>query len=184
MREVDGFQTDPREGHLLIRFDTRAKENKEKSAQEGRPIFEELEYIEIIIPGERDSVHRQVREEDKQKYKRQYADWKEKRSDASVVGTPLAMWPVVSKSEIEELAFFNIKTVEQLANVSHSNAANHRGFVTLKQKAADFLAAAAGQAPLTKMRAELDERNSTIEALQRQVKELSDKFEQLNKSKK
>lgn len=180
MREVEGFSTAPQnDGSLRLRFEMLPRKNEEKSAAEGRPIFDEVEYIEIVIPGEKDNVHRPVQEKDRQRFSRQYADWKARGDKAGAAGTPLSAWPAISRAEVEELAYFNVRTVEELANVSDGNAQKYRGVQLLKQKAQDFLSAAAGEAPMTKLRSEVAERDTQIAELQRQMKEMKDLTERL-----
>ena len=54
---------------------------------------------------------------------------------------------------IAELHYSNITTVEQLANLSDANAQQYMGnFRKLRERAKNFLQAAAGEAPAIKLR--------------------------------
>ena len=58
---------------------------------------------------------------------------------SSVEGTPLAEWPIMSRSQVEELSFHNVKTVEQLVAMSDSLASQFMGMNGLKAKAKMWL---------------------------------------------
>lgn len=179
---LDGRQ---QEDNALVRFSLRPVENKEKSAAEGRPIFEDVEYVEIMTPGDKSSiVSRALRETDKQRFRRQYAAWKaDAQNSQPIIGTRLAEWPQVTRSQVEELRYFNVHTVEQLAEVSDGNIRNVGPIMALRKKAQDFVAAAKGNAPLAQLRDELAKRDNELEALRRQVAELGAALEEKRKRK-
>lgn len=158
---------------LLVQFNLHPHLNQEKTAQEGRPIYEDREYIMIIVPGDKDSiVHRPAWTKDFTRFPRQYAAFKSKNEDV-VVGTPLKLVPWLSSSQIKELDYFNIKTVEHLADVNDNVGTKFHGLQGLKKQAKDFLAAAAGAAPMVAMRTQLEQRDAQIAALQKQMEELA-----------
>lgn len=162
---------------LHVQFSLYPHPNSEKSAREGRPIFEDRLYVMIMVPGDKESiVHRPAYERDIQRFPRQYAAFKSRQGEA-VIGTPLNMVPWLTGSQVKELEYFNVRTVEQLADVTDNLAAKMHGLQSLKRQAQDFLKAAKEAAPLVELRAELDKRDSQIEALQRQLAELGSKLE-------
>jgi hypothetical protein len=55
-----------------------------------------------------------------------------------MVGTPLKVAPFLTESQVEELAFFKIRTIEQLADLADSNM-NFMGAQMLKQSAKKFI---------------------------------------------
>ena len=124
---------------LMVKFFLREKEDKTATAAEGRPIFKELEYVEIRVPGKRDALAcRPATEADKNRFPRHY-DMFKRRVEAPTEGTPLAEWPQISRSMAEELSFLRIKTVEQFVQMSDGDASKIRGGLGLKQKAKEFL---------------------------------------------
>lgn len=157
---------------LFVRFSVRPTKNEAASVSAGRPVFADTEYVEIVVPGDKQNVVlRPVRDADKQRFGRQYAAFK--AGDAEqVTGTPLSEWPAVTRSQVEELAYFKIRTVEQLAGVSDGNLKNAGPFLALRQKARDWLEKAEGGALESKLRAELDAEKLARETLQAQVAEL------------
>jgi len=171
---------DPGDARLWIKFEHRPMQNPDKSAEAGRPIFDEVEWIKIMVPGERDEVERPATEMDKARFAKQYAHWKATGAVATE-GTPLETWPVVTRAQVEELKFFKINTVEALANVPDVIGAKFMGIQGLKQKAQNYLAAAAGDAPAQKLQAELEKRDAEIATLQKALKDQSEKIDQLLK---
>lgn len=157
--------------HLLVKFYFHPKEDKAASEEEGRPVYKEVEYISITLPGTRSGVTRPARSSDKSRFPAHYQAFKD-RVDMPVEGTPLAEWPGVSRSQVEELAFSNIKTVEQLANVADSSISHHRSGVSLKQRAAQWLAQAKSSVTVADLEAKLASRDKMLDKLQAQVEKL------------
>ncbi|KPK73368.1 MAG: hypothetical protein AMJ84_02370 [Acidithiobacillales bacterium SM23_46] len=158
---------------MLVKFFVDAVKDDVATAKEGRPIFKEVEMIDIRIPGSKDNiVVRPVRPKDIDRFPRHYAAFKQRTQGESVVGTPLEQWPLLTKAQVEELKFFNIRTVEQLAGAPDSTGQKFMGFNGLKQKATDFIAAAQGSAPFIALREENESMKLTIQQMQDEMKDL------------
>jgi hypothetical protein len=171
-------------GRPAARFYMRPMKSEAKSIEAGRPVFEDVEFVEIFTPGDKlNVIDRPVRPVDKQNHPSLYAAFKAGNTDVDV-GTPLKEWPGITRGQAEELAFFRVRTVEQLAAVSDNNAATMGPILALRQKARDYLERAAGSAPLEKVRAELASRDNEIEVMRRQLKEQADAIAELRKGKK
>jgi hypothetical protein len=128
--------------NLLVKFFYKSREDKKATQSEGRPMFKEVEYVEIRVAGSRDAqACRPATFADKSRFPRHYEAF-QKRVEMPEHGTPLGEWPQISRSQIEELAFLNCKTVEQLCEMSDTNAGQIRGGQTLKAKAKDWLESA------------------------------------------
>jgi len=158
---------------LLVKFYIKARPDKAKTLEEGRPMFKDVEYIDIRIPGSRDGVGRPASDDDKSRFPLHYAAFKERTDDEHLEGTPLTEWSLVTRSQAEELAFFNCKTVEQLAAMTDGNAGNFMGIQVLKAKAVKWLEQAAEDAPALKLAAELEERDAKITEQATLIEELS-----------
>jgi hypothetical protein len=171
---------DPGDARLWIKFEHRPMQNPEKSAEAGRPIYDEVEWIKIMVPGDRDEIERPATDMDKARFAKQYLHWKSGAAEA-VTGTPLETWPAVTRAQVEELRFFKVRTVEDLANLADVVGAKFMGINDLKTKAKNFLAAAAGEAPAQKLQAELAQRDAEIATLQKALKDQSEKIDQLLK---
>lgn len=173
--------TNQHDDRLMVSFSLHPRIDNEESSKQGRPIYKDTVYIMIIVPGDKDSiVHRPAYERDFQRFPKQYAAFKNKNEN-SVVGTPLKLVPWLSSSQIKELDYFNVRTVEQLAEVNDGLATKFHGLQGLKQKAKDFLVAAKDAAPIVEMRSQLEKRDSEIQALQKQLEALAAKVEKKEK---
>ena len=142
---------------LLVRFYSAPRKDITRSREEGRLIAVDVDYIEIMQPGNKDSiVRRPATDRDKDRFAEHYRKYKAREEQQAVEGTPLEEWPAITRSQCEELRFLNIRTVEQLAAVSDSNAQNVMGINGLKQKAKDFLESSNANDKLAARIAELE----------------------------
>ena len=158
---------------LLVKFFTKAKQDATETKVQGRPIFKDIEYIDIKVPGDRHTgVCRPARERDKARFPRHYKSYKDRIEGDYVEGTPLMEWAAITRSRAEELSYFNVKTVEQLANMSDVNAQNFMGINELKRKAKDWLEAINEGLGQAELQAELTKRDAQISTLQAQVAQL------------
>jgi hypothetical protein len=166
-------KSSPDDARLMVRFELFPQINAGESESQGRPIYEDVDYITIIVPGDKDSiVHRKVWSQDMQRFPQQWAAYKSNQSQEAADGTPLSAWPPIAKSQILELAFFNVKTVDQLANLADAHAHKFAGINKLRNLAREWLAQAKDAAHITKIQAELAQRDSQIEVNARTISDL------------
>lgn len=157
---------------LLVKFYLKSTPDAAKSAAEGRPMFKEVEYVDIKIPGSRTGgACRPARQKDLERFPRHYAAFKNRIEEPND-GTPLAEWPAISRSQADELAFFNVKTVEQLAEMSDTNAGQFMGMNALREKAKAWLAKAAEGAPALALAAVVAEKDAQIAMLSERLNAL------------
>ena len=157
---------------LFVTFHLHPVLNEQKSAEEGRPIYEEQEYITIIIPGDKDNiVDRAVMQQDKERFPRQYMAF-QAREDQPQEGTPLQEWPQISKSQIEELKFFSVHTVEGLAAIPDSQSQKFLGIQLLKQKARAYIEDASLAAPFQQLQEENQALQDQMAVMQQTIEEL------------
>jgi hypothetical protein len=158
---------------LLVVFRDHYSPDHDASDREGRPMFKDAVYIKIITPGDRDNIiDREMRPEDKFRFPRQYAAFQAGQAEIGD-GTRLEEWPQISRSQVEELRYMHIRTVEQLANLKDDIMSKATGLRGLSERAKLFLEAAAGAAPALALKAELEKRDEQIAALQNSVAELT-----------
>jgi len=158
---------------LFVVFYTEAVHNEFKSTEAGRPIFDDVDCIRIHSPGSRDTTVAPADPRYQSRFPRQWAQFKAGR-EQTASGTPLKIVPWLSVSQVAELATFNIKSVESLANMPDNIANRFMNHHALKQQAAAFLEAAKGAAPLIKMQSELAKRDEQIKELQTAIKAMQD----------
>jgi hypothetical protein len=125
---------------LAVKFYLAPLQNQQKSKEEGRPIFEDKEFIKIMIPGSKSNViDRVARQTDVARFPEHYNRFKLRTDQNLIEGTRLEEWPGITRGQCEELKFFNVFTVEQLANLAASSAGNIMGIQALKTKASAYL---------------------------------------------
>ena len=161
---------------LLVKFFIKARPDQAATVKEGRPMFRDVEYVDIKVPGDRNSgVCRPARQGDLERFPRHYAAFKNRVSDDLIEGTPLAQWPLISRSQVEELSFANVKTVEQLVAMSDVNASQFMGMNVLKAKAKEWLKLAKENKSKADLAAQLKKRDDEIDELKAAVKALQAK---------
>lgn len=184
--DAEGFTqlalTQSGDERLYVVFTLHPVQDPERTAAEGRPIFMDAEYVQIQAPGDRDVIHRPATDRDRQRFPKQYAAFKAGTAEA-VIGTPLSAVPWLTRAQVEELGYFGVKSVEQLAGMADAHAQRFTGIQALKARAKDFLAAAAGEAPALKLRAELAERDNEIASLKRQLQEQAEAIAEIKRKK-
>jgi len=157
---------------LYVQFRIEPVMNNFKSAEAGRPIFDELEFIRIIVPGDKNTIiDTKVTPEYKARFREKYEAFKRNAVQATS-GTPLEVWPQMTVGLVAELKAMHITTVEQLADLPDQLAQKIMGSHQLRAKAKLFLEAAAGDAATTKLAAELEKRDIEIEAMKAQLAQL------------
>ena len=154
---------------FYVQFYVRPVMNNFRSSEAGRPIYEEKEYIRIIVPGDsKTTVDCPVDNIFRQRFEKQYEKFK-KGQEQAVDGTPLEMWPQMTVGLCAELKSMNVTTVEQLAALDDGKAQRLMGSYDLRRKAQIFLDAALGEAANNKMANELQKRDDEINMLKQQM---------------
>lgn len=157
---------------VYAKFYTVPVKDEAASATEGRPIYKDKEYVEIRAAGNQNNIVQRIATAmDRDRFSRQYEMFK-KGQDDQVVGTPLSEVTWLTKSQVEELAYVRIRTLEQLSGVNDDVCQRMVGLTDLKRKAQAFLESAEKAAPLTALQAENDELKQQVAALAAQMKEL------------
>jgi len=164
---------------LNVTFRMQPVKDEEESAKAGRPIFKPVEFVRIIAPGDRDMVDRPVWDGDRRRFAARYAKFKECGENATV-GTPLSAWPTISAAQIEELKFFSVHTVEQLADMPDGNAQKIGPLSDLRAKARLFLEAAKSNAPMERLQSELKKRDAEAENMRERMKQMEAALAQRN----
>lgn len=154
-------------GGVSVRFHEKSVQDQPASEAAGRPVYKPVVYLRKEMPGDRlHVVDRPMRESDKQEFPEQ---WKRYEAGASekMEGQPLSEWPQVSRSQVEELAYFRIRSVEQLARVPDSASGPMGPLFPLRDKARQYLDRAAAGAQEAKLVAEkeaVEAKNRELEA--------------------
>lgn len=170
--------------NLYVQFFTHPLQDKEKSLAEGRPIFVDTEYIRIMVPGDKGNVvMRSAREDDKQRFPKQYQAFKNDEAEI-MEGTPLNQWGFLTAAQIEEMKYFGIRTVENLANVTDTNAQKFMGINLLRQKAREYIEASATDAPIAQLQDDIAKRDAKISEQSELLEDLQARLAKLEKGSK
>jgi hypothetical protein len=145
---------------LLVKFFIDAVKDEKESRAAGRPIFKDAEWIDIRIPGNRDNVViRPVRADDIQRFPRHYDAFKRRiGGEEGMVGTPLAAWgwPGMTRARIEEMKYFNVRTVENIAGMADGLGQKIMGFQAMKTAAKEYLASSSSRAPMMQLQLKME----------------------------
>lgn len=160
------MKADAGDDTLLVRFSLEPKEDRKASQEAGRLICRETVYVEIMIPGNKDSiVKRPASDFDKRRFHAQFKAFENNVSQDGITGTLLEDWPGINRAQVEELKFMHIRTVEQLAKVSDGNSQNFMGIQKLKNEARAYLELSGVASDAKAMAAELETRDLEIAEL-------------------
>lgn len=152
---------------LLIRFFRAMEPNPLKTLNSGKPEFDEVECISIVVPGSSNEHVAIITDEYKERFKEEYAGWKASEG-SPITGTPLSEWTLASKSFVEMMKLHGIRSVEDLANASEAITARDTAVMTMRAKAQAWLATAGDTAAIDKITAERDALLARIAELEAQ----------------
>jgi hypothetical protein len=166
----------------ILRFYTEPVEQTALSAEQGRPVYKDVDYVGITNPGSRDE-HVAVAE--KKAKTDEYIAWAYKKwkvtQEQVVDGTPVETVPFLGKAQVMELKAINIHSLEQLATASEPALQRMMGLRDLKKKAEAYMAAAKDSAIVTKMQHELSQRDAEIASLKASMTQMSTRFDEMQK---
>lgn len=175
---------------LTVRFYSRPVRNDFQSIEQARPIFQDVDYVEIFIPGDQNTIlDTPVREDHKRRFPIQWAHYQNKHGgDPRINGTPLSQWPLLTPAMAEELKGLKFFTVESIAEASDGNImklgmAAGMAPMAFRERAQRYLEAAKGDSLATKQASELAalkaEREAAEQKHQQQIEELRQQMQAL-----
>jgi len=109
------------DSRLQVRFYKRPVQQEAETLAEGRPIYKEFDFVHICVAGDTlTEIDTYALQSHKTRFPIQWANYQNRlgADDQEVVGTPVGEWPLVSKSQAEELRAMKFHTVESIANAS------------------------------------------------------------------
>lgn len=139
--------------------------NERKTKREGAPVYQEIEMVNIIIPGSRDVVERPVEEADKARWPTQYQAFL-LNQEQPTTGIPIEEFATATESERAMMRGAKIRTVEQMANFPDGNLSKVGiGAVRLRDKARLYLDRMEKISQTTQLMNEIDALKAQIEEL-------------------
>ena len=109
------------DSRLQVRFYKRPVQQEQESLEAGRPIFKEFDFVHICVAGDTlTEIDTYALPSHKARFPIQWANYMNRvgANEPDIVGTPVSEWPIVSKSQAEELRALKFHTVEAIANAS------------------------------------------------------------------
>lgn len=140
MQGPEDFEPTGSKDRCVPRFFIKAVLNQDESTEDA-PVFDDVEYVEIFLPGSSTSrpVQR-VNDKHRKRWPKYYEAFKQ-GLEYEGEGFPLREWPRMTEGERETLASQGIYTVEQLAEMTEDVARGFGGtrYVTLCNLAQKYL---------------------------------------------
>lgn len=185
----------PNEKHgFYVDFELRPEEDREQSIKAGMPIYKDVEYAVITMPGGGLVVDKPIT--DALLYEWQHGDnrrkppspfayrayqaWKDGQ-EVPLNGTDLKNWPGVTPAQLKTCQAATVRTIEDLAN---ANADTTRklgmGGVALVQKAKAYLESAGvnkASEEVAALSVKMEALQATIEKKDRQIAELMEQLD-------
>jgi hypothetical protein len=109
------------DSRLQVRFYKRSVHQEQESMDAGRPIFKDFDFVQICVAGDSlTEIDTYALANHKTRFPIQWANYMNRQgaNDEEVIGTPVSEWPLVSKSQAEELRAMKFHTIESIANAS------------------------------------------------------------------
>ena len=168
--------------NLVATFRMHAQKNEAKTAAEGRLICDDIEVVDVRVPGSRNwqsfpalsishwavdpVTGEQVKVTYAERFAHQYRQFKAAQQQTKS-GTPLDQVPFLTEGKRAELRAQNIYTVEQLAAIDGQELKNlGPGGREQKNRAAEFIAESKSGAPSTQLVAELEAMRARMAVLE------------------
>ena len=150
------------DARLAVTFYKRSVEQKDESIAAGRPIFKEFDFVRICVPGDAlTEIDTYANQSHKARFPRQWAHYQNQvGSQEQIIGTPIEQWPLISRSQAEELKGIKFRTVEDVANCSDQQL-QRIGMIagmsphSFREKAKSFLNLASDSAEVAQREEEL-----------------------------
>ena len=146
-----------------------AKAEREKKLPD-TPIMRKIDFVTIRVPGDKTFfVHRPVWAADKIRFRARYEAFKN-ASGEPLEGTPIETLPEIKPSQVQDLTYVGVKTIEQLAKVADgSPLMSMMGGVGLKQRAAAWVQKNRRTSVVTQTNEALKERDDKIAKMEEQI---------------
>ena len=162
------------DARLAVTFYKRSVKQEDESLAAGRPIFKEFDFVRICVPGDNlTEIDTYAQESHKNRFPRQWAHYQNQTAgQEQIIGTPIEQWPLITRSQADELKGIKFYTVEAVANCSDQQL-QRIGMIAgmsphnFREKAKAFLNLATESAEVSQREAELQalkEENAKIKA--------------------
>lgn len=151
---VSKFEKNPETGETIKRF---------------KPVEKEVEMVEIITPGDKNTVDDRVQDYHRREYWQQYTAFRNGKS--APVGKSIDQCDFISPSIATELHYLGVHVVEQMAEASDALCGQVANGYDLREMARAWVSAESVilNPKIGALKNQLDESNATIEELKTQL---------------
>lgn len=159
--------------NLAVKFFKKTIKNNFKSAEEGKPVFNDVDYVSIIIPGNRpETRERKATDKDRERFA---PIWEKYLKNEEIIqeGTMLEMLPTIDDARLSLCKGLNIVTIEQLANLDEIGI-NNLGFGA-RELITDAKKYIEGTSTIVKLEKENEEFKEKIKELEKEINKLKEK---------
>ena len=171
----------PGDERLYVKFYMGSTPDSAATLREGRPMYKSVPFVKILVPGDRNTVIDTFADAKyKSRFPRQWSAFEAKDSQ-DIQGTLLTETPLVTRAQAEELEYFKVYTVEQLADCNDNLATKISRFHELKRAAQTYVAQAKDGALAQKLGAENADLRNRVSGLEGEIARLSTMFEAATK---
>lgn len=159
-----------------VKFFNAYNENKQKSSDAGRAIFDEIPSISIQWPGGDETVRR-IEPQDAHDYPQEYSAFMAGNTPVEN-GSPLSEWPLMNGSALRELQHMGFKTIEQLAEANDDVKRRIGPLSQFIKKAKDWMDSAnSSQFQVTSLKQQLEREKKRTAKLEEQMELLMQRIE-------
>lgn len=161
---IDGTAVFATDTQLLVKFFNHPQISKFKSDKAGVPVYEDVEMVSVIQPGEKEEIKQLASDFHRRRFPSQYKNFKE-GVEQMAGGTPLEMLFPSEPSTVLTLKSFHIFTVQQLSTITDSAMVQLPFGRTLVDRARAYLSAAGGGQNFHAMQAAMQKQIDELKAL-------------------
>jgi hypothetical protein len=178
----DAMLGQDRAGIVFPMFRREAIRNEKKSIDAGRPMYDTIEMIQIIIPGDNKSAPvRLIKESDKVRFADAYERFK-REEEMVFDGTPVEAWPRLETRMVYALKAQNFFTVESIAECSDANLSKlGLGGIRLRELARAYIEAARNGGHAERLAIENAQQREEMAAMAQAIENLKDTIAKMAK---
>lgn len=146
----------------------------DKATEEAGAVrLREQEMVRIVVAGDMLNIAvSPVTDDLKQRFSLQYDNWKTKRIDQHIEGTPLKNWPMIPAIRVAEFNAAGVFSVENLSDISDGNIHKLADGRVWREKAIAWLKSAKDNGAAAKYAADNERLRGDMAEMQKQIDEL------------
>lgn len=173
------------DAQLSVRFFDGTVRSEYKTAQEGRPVVEDVVFVEVAVPGNNLQVLQEIAHDGhKRRFPLQWQHYMNTKGDALMSGTPIDELTFLSPAARENLKAMKFYSVEQIANAADAEMQRFgmslgMAGLALREKAIRYLQFSDKNADFSKMERELADRDTKLAAMEAQMQAMAETMERL-----